>query len=241
MDYDTAIVVSAHLTAVGVLLSSAEMLAGRGANVWSHQPRFVGLPIDPPVPRAIALGRLGGAAVVLLSPSRPSLLAGCVMVAATSLALGALCPFGAGAADQMTTISYVAFTAGVAVTRWAAATCWFLTISLVVVYVTAALVKVTSPAWGRGESLACVLGSNVFGHPALYRLSMDRPRARAAAEVGVVVVQLAFAAALSGPSTPVLYAILAAGVVFHIVNAVALGLYDFAWAFVGLYPILLAI
>ncbi|HEY6033401.1 MAG TPA: hypothetical protein VIV58_04055, partial [Kofleriaceae bacterium] len=68
-----------------------------------------------------------------------------------------------------------------------------------------------------------------------YRLVETAPRLRRPIGIAMVITEAAFPLALLGPWWLVL-AFFAWGVVFHVANAVLMGLNSFLWAFVATYP-----
>lgn len=105
-------------------------------------------------------------------------------------------------------------------------------------YGTAGWTKLPLRGWRDGTYLAAILSTRVYGTPPLGRfLASHRPFARAAT-LAVLAWECTIPLALVLPA-PFAYAMLTAGLLFHVTNAVVMGLNTFVWSFVATYPAVL--
>lgn len=102
-------------------------------------------------------------------------------------------------------------------------------------YFVAGVVKLVEPTWRSGEAIGRLAALPRYGVPPRVTAAMTRV-ARPLAW-GVMTFELLSPLALVGPRAAVL--ILAAAAVFHAVNAAALGLNRFFWAWIAAYPAVL--
>jgi hypothetical protein len=156
--------------------------------------------------------------------------------AVTSLGLGVRVPFGMEGSGQMMTIICAALAlSGLAphdvVVQKAAL--WFLALQACLAYLTAGLAKYNVPAWRNGSFLLGILRTRCYGNLAVSKL-LDAGRARLCSAL-VIGFECAFPLVLLA-GKPWALTFLAAGVVFHAINAFVLGLNVFFWAFVATYP-----
>jgi hypothetical protein len=113
---------------------------------------------------------------------------------------------------------------------------WFITAQLGASYAVAGLRKIPTKGWRNGSALIGVLGTSVYGHRAVFRI-MNRHRILAVlASWTVMTFEISFVPmALSGGRMASL--IMAIGIVFHLSNAMFMGLNGFLISFVAAYPI----
>jgi uncharacterized membrane protein (DUF485 family) len=114
----------------------------------------------------------------------------------------------------------------------------FLAFQACLAYAAAGWAKLPQRGWRDGTYLAAIVSTRVYGTPPLGRfLASHRPCARAAT-LAVLAWECTFPLVLVLPA-PFAYAMLAAGVLFHVTNAVVMGLNTFVWSFVATYPAVL--
>jgi hypothetical protein len=154
------------------------------------------------------------------------------------LALNVRVPIGIEGAEQMTTV--VIFALALArlcpVSLVETACLWFLALQSALAYATAGFAKLKSPAWRSGSFLSDVLKTELYGHKTLARYFSNGNRAKAASW-GVMIFESMFPLALLDPHLAVV--IVVGGGIFHITNALAMGLNSFIWPFVATYPAIL--
>ena len=107
----------------------------------------------------------------------------------------------------------------------------FVAAHVILSFVVAGLAKLRNPAWRDGSAPRLFLSDvgRVHHHPAVVRL----------AGWLIMIFEVSFPSALSGPRVAAAYVGLA--LVFHVVNARLFGLNRFLWAWAAAYPALLAL
>jgi hypothetical protein len=112
---------------------------------------------------------------------------------------------------------------------------FFLAAELVLAYTTAGAYKASSPFWQKGKALVSITRTRAFGHPRVSKLLHRHPLLSHSSELALVLWESGFLIALIAPR-PVLWMMLAAGLVFHLSCAWVMGLNTFLWAFAAGYP-----
>ena len=112
---------------------------------------------------------------------------------------------------------------------------FFLAAELVLAYTTAGAYKASSPFWQKGKALLHITRTRAFGHERVSKLLHRRPLLCHFSELSLVLWESGFLIALVAPR-PVLWMMLAAGIVFHLSCAWVMGLNTFLWAFAAGYP-----
>ncbi len=108
---------------------------------------------------------------------------------------------------------------------------------LVLSYFVAGVAKLSDAAWRRGAALPVLVGLPQYRVPARARTVLAHPLLARLAGWSVLGFECGFPLALLQPrACPVL---LAAGAVFHLGNALVLGLNRFLWSWLAAYPALL--
>lgn len=243
---------------ISVLLSSVEILCRRhghddgSLSSWQvQQLRFswFGLAVVAPIldalfryPNIVALHAARAVlAAILLCSSWSSAIApwAAVGVIATHFLFCLRNQFGWDGADQMAVIVLSGVTVGRLPGTDFAMTCalWFIAAQSILAYLTAGVCKALSPVWRREPALVSVLATRSYGMPKLARRLSAFPAMGTALGWFVFCWEMAFPLLLLTPR----YAgwILATGVLFHLGNAVLMGLDTFFWSFVATYPALL--
>jgi hypothetical protein len=112
---------------------------------------------------------------------------------------------------------------------------WFVALQSVLAYLAAGIAKAVSPVWRDGSAVGMIFNCGSYGTLGVARLLAARPWLGVAASRAVIVFECAFPLVLV-LAAPWREAILIAGVFFHLLNAVIMGLNDFLIVFVGTYP-----
>lgn len=112
---------------------------------------------------------------------------------------------------------------------------FFLAAELALAYTTAGAYKASSPFWQKGKALLHITRTKAFGHKQVSKLLHRYPLLSKYSELALVLWESGFLIALIAPR-PILWGILAAGVVFHLACAGVMGLNTFLWAFSAGYP-----
>jgi hypothetical protein len=156
-----------------------------------------------------------------------------------SLIVSLRAPFGLEGAEQMILIvlaTLVIASFAPANHKVQLACLWFIALQSCLAYVTAGIAKARKEAWRDGAFLASYLRTDSYSRPILSRLRMTSRIIRPLS-IAVIGFECGFILSLTGPRTAMV--ILAAGVLFHLVNAMVTGLNIFVWAFVSTYPAVL--
>lgn len=109
---------------------------------------------------------------------------------------------------------------------------------LVSSYFASGVAKLMQPAWRRGDVLVDLLRAPQYAAPAwLVALLGRQPRLGHAAALGVLTLECAFPLALLDGRAALILG--TAALVFHVINALVLGLNRFLWAWLAAFPALL--
>jgi hypothetical protein len=162
-------------------------------------------------------------------------------IIAASIVMYWRAPLGLDGSDQMSLIMFVAvaiyklFPGDVHVAQ---ASLWFIAIQGCLSYCVAGIAKVISPVWRSGEAVRRILGTRTYGSSWVARLVSGRGGLCVAVSWFLMVCECTFPLALAfGETGFAVFAVL--GIIFHISNAVIMGLNTFVWAFVATYPAIL--
>ncbi len=115
---------------------------------------------------------------------------------------------------------------------------YFLVGQSVLSYLTAGIAKALSAYWRQGDCAWRVLNTATFGHPRASAILRMHPRVSLILTWAMISFECAFVLVLFAPNS-LMWAILAAGIVFHGANAVLMGLNVFPWAFGATYPLII--
>jgi hypothetical protein len=204
-----------------------------GPTQWISHPFFV-----PAVTGARALAAL----LLIFFSSNSALATACALtIVGASIVMHWRAPLGLDGSDQMALITFVAvaiyglFPGDVHVAR---ASLWFIAIQGCLSYSVAGIAKVISPVWRSGEAVRRFLGTRTYGSKRSARFVSGHAGLCMALSWVLMVFECSFPLALAfGASGVAVFAVL--GVLFHIANAVIMGLNTFVWAFVATYPAIL--
>jgi hypothetical protein len=246
-----ALLWTARLTALALVLQTVELLllrrsySDQGVFRWSvlraehaelpvplrwlfglllPYDRFVALLfVRIPLAAALGMGQLWAAPLLLVSH-----LAICARFRGT---------FNGGS-DYMTSVLLLSLTVAACATSPLAtkAALAYITVQLVLSYFVAGLVKLRHAKWRNGEALIALLGSARFrASSGMVRL-LNRPGVARIVALSLLTFECAFPLALTGARPAAIFLTLGAG--FHLVNARALGLNRFFFAWISAYPAL---
>lgn len=109
---------------------------------------------------------------------------------------------------------------------------------LAICYCASGLFKIAAKRWRDGSELARVMRSDMYGNPAGAWLFGSKPVALAASWL-LMLAEVLYPLALLAPR-PILLAVLAGFLLFHVATAVFMRLNAFPWAFAAAYPFTLA-
>lgn len=178
--------------------------------------------------------------VVIGPPHRGLLWLSCTVIALIINLQMARTRLGRNGGDQMMAIVFTALSIGLSLPSplaWSI-TLWFLSAQLCVAYCTSGVLKASARAWWDGTALRSVLRTTTYGHRGLWNILRRHAVASGLLSSVIIIFECTFPVVLFMP-TPVGYAIVVAGVAFHIGNACILGLNTFVWPYMGLYPAIL--
>ena len=139
------------------------------------------------------------------------------------------------ASDQMNLILLGATWLSTVLTRAPSAGLAFMSAQLCLSYFVNGAAKLAAPAWRSGRALQAIFSTASFGGPALSRLVTETPRLARVASWATIAWECGFPLILIVPA-PVRLGFLAAGIMFHAITAVTMGLNQFLWAFPAAYP-----
>lgn len=102
-------------------------------------------------------------------------------------------------------------------------------------YLIAGVAKLSEPGWRDGSHLAAIFRTDAYGLKPIGDLLLRRQPLAAALSMGFICWECTVPFAMFAPRS-VAYAYLAIGLVFHVMNAVVMGLNTFLFAFSATYP-----
>ena len=113
---------------------------------------------------------------------------------------------------------------------------WYISIQLSASYFIAGIVKLRRSSWREGTALPAIFALPQYRVPRLSQLLADHPGAARLLSWGVLLFEVAFPLALSGPLSCACF--LGLAFLFHLSNACILGLNRFLWIWPAAYPAL---
>lgn len=239
------------ICSIGVLQSALEYLSlrnqfcGRGFYSgelhdlrWSSgpwRPLYSVLRPDFAV-AAVSAARASAAICALLVPYNYVWLPLAVMFVG-QLATHYRCRYGLEGADQMTamvlamscvaTVYPGASTQNIALGFIAAQSC--------LSYFIAGISKLRGRAWRSGTAVRDIMRTQMSGRQSVWVMFRRYPSVAVALNHGIIAFECAFPLVLVMPR-PAMLAYLGCGALFHLANALVMGLNAFVWAFVATYP-----
>ncbi len=106
-------------------------------------------------------------------------------------------------------------------------------------YMAAGIAKLRSAKWRSGQAVFEIMNTRTYGYQSVASKLSNAPRfANIILCWLIIFFEIFFIAVLFLPA-PWLYILICCGVIFHLYNAVAMGLNNFFWAFLATYPALL--
>lgn len=113
---------------------------------------------------------------------------------------------------------------------------YFISGQLILAYFTAGVTKCYSPVWRSGEAISHIFRTRTFGHPFIYQLAQKSRFIRWSLSWGVMAFEITFPLILFVPKEWALVFFIL-GFLFHLSNAIFMGLNDFIFPFFATYPI----
>lgn len=189
--------------------------------------------------RAVIVARLIAAITLLLFHGYPLVFAICTFIVFTSLAALTLRSiYGLDGAHQMHLVIWGAlFLSSVAPEGSLGREfgIWFIAMQAGLAYLVSGIAKLISPMWRSGEALIRVLGTEIYGNRYAYAVFARHPSVARVASWTVILFECSFCIIFI-VNVRIGWWILAAGLSFHIIVAILMGLNGFVFAFVATYP-----
>lgn len=111
----------------------------------------------------------------------------------------------------------------------------FIAAQIVLSYFVAGISKLISREWRTGTALGSIFSTKMYGNRTVYRLLTKAPKLQIAGAWVVIGFESAFPIVLLGGEN-VMFLVLGIGVLFHVFNAVFMGLNNFLIGFPATYP-----
>jgi hypothetical protein len=115
----------------------------------------------------------------------------------------------------------------------------FIAAQLLLSYITSGIAKLLSPIWRSGAAVSLIVRTQSYGHRDAYRwierLHLSGPVSRGTILLEIIGPLLV----LGGPRTTMIF--IGFGVMFHLGNAIIMGLNSFVWSFTACFPAVLYI
>jgi hypothetical protein len=121
--------------------------------------------------------------------------------------------------------------------RWQSLGLWFVALEGCLAYFASGISKLASPVW-RGGATATVLNTLTYGNARIAGMLRTSPKLDRAASWSIILFECIFPLSLIAPYK-IAIALLVAGCLFHLLNAVLMGLNVFFWSYVATYPAIL--
>jgi hypothetical protein len=248
-----ALALSARIGAVGVAISSLELLThpeqldpggifGAGVELTRHRWTLHFRWLSPlPVAAGLVALRLAAAAALVVGASQRDVAAiGCAVVALTTLLIRVRTPLGIHASGAMATVTMVgaALGFGLGTTQAMQFALAFIAAQAALAYFVAGAAKMAQPEWRQGRALPLIASTVTWGgrREAVY-LKAHAPVALALCW-STMVFECLVPASLALP-LPLMICVLAGALAFHVVIAFEMGLNAFVWAYASTYPALI--
>jgi hypothetical protein len=188
---------------------------------------------------ALLLLRLASAILLIgASPERWEFTALAATLAVSHLAFSLRQVFGEDGADQMNSIIVVtiALCVGPHSSPWLLEMgLWFLALQACLSYFSAGVAKLVSPVWRSGAAVLLVFNTGSYGEESAGAFLTRYPALARAMTWGTIVFEVAFPACLLLPPS-LFWLTLCCGVGFHLTIALVMGLNNFVWSFLAVYP-----
>jgi hypothetical protein len=115
---------------------------------------------------------------------------------------------------------------------------WFIGAQLLLAYFISGITKLASPMWRKSLALKAIFSTRCFGHSLLYKLFSKREVITIIISWSIFCFEISFFSILfSSPTYAMIFIMI--GFLFHLSNAIFMGLNDFLFAFSAAYPALM--
>jgi hypothetical protein len=112
---------------------------------------------------------------------------------------------------------------------------FFMTLQLVIAYSTPGWLRLFNKNWHNGFYLRRILRLQTFSRFSVWNTVRTKNKLLILLSWQLIAFESLFALALLLP-TKVLFIFLSIGILFHVINAIIMGLNTFVWSFLGIYP-----
>ena len=149
--------------------------------------------------------------------------------------------YGSDGSDQMTSIILITITLCLVPfgnELLLKAGLWFIALQSCLSYFAAGIAKLLSPQWRGGTAVTGIFNSRTYGTEWVANYLKDKPQLGVFLCWSVIIIEILFPLCLLLP-LPLCLVMLTWGFVFHLLNAVIMGLNSFLWAFIATYPAIL--
>lgn len=160
-----------------------------------------------------------------------------LIIVGTSLLVNLRSPFGMDGSDQMSMQVFGALCLGF-VSHSALGlevSLWYIAAQACLSYFTSGAAKAFSSHWRRGDVVFAIFNTRTYGFEPMARFLYPRPVANKMATYGAMAMECAFPLVLI-VGWPAALLFIAWGVLFHLMNALVMGLNSFFWSFLSTYP-----
>lgn len=256
MDPDIAVRVSAGLAAIASVLAAAEWAALRpafgdeGHLRWRlassrgfalrfpRWRRLLAWVFDEPTVWWLPWIQLSlGCGTVVAATFGASLVVWVTTLALAMLLLNYRHIYGLDGSDQMALLVVTALAIGL-LTNETRLSMTFIAAQASLAYFVSGVAKLRGRVWRSGDAVPLILSTRSYGFPQIGGFLQHMPWAGKAATWSTIAFECAFPVALFGP-LPIVMAMLATGLAFHVASAGLMGLNVFPWAFAATYPAIL--
>jgi len=180
-------------------------------------------------------------ALCVFGPIHPASVVAVVVLLASHLAFSFRQILGEDGSDQMNSVIAVSLALCLGPISTPVARdlgLWFITAQACLAYFSAGVAKLISPIWRNGSAVQRIFDTGSYGMRSVGGALAGRREIGLMLCWGVMVFEVLFPLVLVVP-VPYRYVILGTGVVFHLLNAIIMGLNNFFWSFTATYPAVL--
>jgi hypothetical protein len=255
-----AIAWTTRLVSFGALIASLELLANAsqlapgGLYSWrivGSRPGILRRPLlrsaldrllDRPWIVAMLGMRAASCVALLVAPTRGTVAAPALTVLLVStLLLNLRSAYGQDGSDQMTTQVVAVLWIHLFATpenRLSALCLGYVAAQACLSYFASGVAKLAGRPWRDGSAVFLIFNTETYGIAPVARWLEPRPRIGRLLTWSVSLAETAFPLVL-GVGHPACWVFLGWGILFHLTNAVVMGLNGFVWAFLATYPAIL--
>lgn len=185
--------------------------------------------------------RAVSALALVLDIGQPAARLSCVIVlAVVGMVWRMRVPVGHDGSDQMSLLILIvaALSRAVGTPRALASGVLFIAAQGILSYAAAGWAKVFQPGWRDGSHIRRILTTSSYGMHRIANTALTHSVVARIGTVGVLLFECLFPIVLFVPE-PLMWAVLAAGVAFHLACGALMGLNTFVWSFSATYPAVL--